>query len=97
MPSQTEFTDAIQGGRDELIRTLAKHRILPTVVEGSGGSGLGGMSRSPTFRLDAADGSTGVADRQTTTRIVDALGVASESDCETVREEIREHPAWSGA
>jgi hypothetical protein len=96
MPTQETFTDAIECDRDGLIQTLAEHRILPTVVDGPGGSGLAGMSTSPTFRLDAEGGATGVADRQTTTRIVDTLGLSSEADCEAVREEIRTHPAWGG-
>jgi CBS domain-containing protein len=96
MPTQEAFTDAIEGGRDDLIHTLAEHRILPTVVGNSSGSGLVGMSTAPTFRLDAEGGATSVADRQTTTKVVDTLGLSSEADCEAVREEIRTHPAWGG-
>ncbi|MFB6296927.1 MAG: hypothetical protein ABEH56_00240 [Salinirussus sp.] len=95
MPTQETFTDAIADGRDELVRTLAAHRILPTVVEESGGSDLPGMSTAPTFRLDAEAGPSDVADRQTTTQVADTLGLASADDCQAVREEIREHSAWS--
>lgn len=94
MPSQEAFTDAIEGGRDKLVRILAEHRILPTVVEESGGSDLPGMSTAPTFRLDAESGASDVADRQTTTQVADTLGLESEADCEAIREEIREHSAW---
>jgi hypothetical protein len=94
MPSQQDITDAIEGGRDELIHTLAEHQILPAVVEGSGGSDLPGMSPAPTFRLDSEDGPSDVADRQTTTLVTDTLELASEDDCEAVCEEIRNHSAW---
>jgi hypothetical protein len=94
MPSQADFTDAIESGREELVRVLAENHIRPTVVEESGGSDLPGMSTAPTFRLDSADGASDVADRQTTTRVVDTLGVTSADDCEAVREEIRSHAAW---
>lgn len=93
MPSQQEITDAIEGGRDELVRTLAEHRILPTVVEDSG-SDLPGMSAAPTFRLDTEDGPSDVADRQTTTLVVDTLDLTSEADCEAACEEIQNHSAW---
>lgn len=94
MPSQQDITDAIEGGRDELIHTLAEHQILPAVVEESGGSDLPGMSTAPTFRLDSEDGPSDVADRQTTTLVTDTLELASEDDCEAVCEEIRNHSAW---
>lgn len=93
MGIQTDLTDAMEHGRDELVRTMAEHGIRPTVVE-SGGSSLLGKSAAPTFRVDAADGPTNVVDRQTTSHIVDTLGLDSEADCERVREEIESHPAW---
>jgi hypothetical protein len=95
MLSQEAFTDAIESGRDELVRTLAEHRVLPAVVEAGGGSDLPGMSTAPTFRLDSEGGPSDVADRQTTTQVADTLGLESDSDCQAVREEIREHSAWS--
>jgi hypothetical protein len=96
MPSQQDITDAIEGGRDELIHTLAEYRILPTVVGESSGSDLPGMSTAPTFRLDSEDGPSDVADRQTTTLVVDTLELTSEDDCQSVCEEIRNHSAWDG-
>ncbi|RLM90247.1 hypothetical protein D3D02_05630 [Halobellus sp. Atlit-38R] len=92
MVIQDDIKDAIGDGRDELVRVLATHGVLPTIVE-SGGSSLGGLSSSPTFRLETSDG-TSVADRQTRSKVVDALGMSSADDCETVREEIQRHDAW---
>lgn len=94
MPIQEELTDAIESSRDELIELLAERQIVPTVVEGSDGSDLPGMSPAPTFRLDSEAGASNVLDRQTTTQVVEALGLESEGDCEAVRDEIRDHPAW---
>jgi hypothetical protein len=94
MASHADFKDAIDTGRDELVRVLAANRVLPTMVEESGGSDLPGMSTAPTFRLDAEDGPSDVADRQTTVHVVDTLGITSEDDCEAMCEEIRSHPAW---
>ena len=97
MGTQADLKHAIESGRGELIRTLATHGLLPAVVESSGSddSGLLGRSSGPTFRLEAR-GSAGGVDRQTTIQVVDALGLASEADCESVREEIRGHAEWAG-
>ncbi|MFD1684196.1 hypothetical protein [Halobellus litoreus] len=94
MVIQDDLKDALDGGRDELVGALAANGVLPTVVEGSGGSDLLGSS-TPNFRFETADG-TSVADRQTRSRVVDALELRSEDDCEAAREEIREHEAWDG-
>jgi len=94
MPIQEELTDTIESGRDELVELLAEQQVVPAVVEGSGGSDLPGMSASPTFRLDSEAGASNVVDRQTTIQVVEALGLETEADCEGVREEIRDHPAW---
>lgn len=93
MPIQEELTDTIERGRDELIEFLAKRQIVPTVVD-SGGSDLPGMSSAPTFRLESEAGASNVVDRQTTSTVVETLGLESEDDCEAVREEIRDHSAW---
>ena len=93
MVIQDDIRDALDG-RDELVGVLAEHSVLPTVVEDSGGSDLLGSS-TPNFRFETTDG-TSVADRQTRSRAVDALGLRSADDCEAVREEIREHDAWGG-
>ncbi|RLM59814.1 hypothetical protein DVK02_03540 [Halobellus sp. Atlit-31R] len=94
MAVQDEIKDAVDDGRTTLVRVLAEHGVLPTVVE-SGGSNLGGLSASPTFRIETPDG-TSVADRQTRSQVVDALGLQSADDCDLIREEIRSHDAWSG-
>lgn len=96
MAVQADLKDAIEDGREELIRALATHRLRPAVVEGSGGSSLLGKSAAPTFRLEAASDDTGSLDRQTTAHVVDTLGLETEADCEAVREEIENHPAWEG-
>jgi hypothetical protein len=95
MALQEEITEAIENGRDDLIETLARHRALPTVVE-HGGSGLLGESSSPTFGVDPQREDSGALDRQTTTQVVDALGLDSAEDCEDARAAIRDHPAWEG-
>lgn len=96
MGIQSDIKDALDGDREDLIRVLADHRLYPAVVEhaDASDSGLLGKKASPTFRLDATDGESNVLDRQTTLQVVDALGLESEPDCETVREEIEEHPSW---
>lgn len=94
MGIQAEVNDAIDEGRDDLIRVLAEQRILPTVVEqASSGSGLLGEP-TPTFGLDPQTDDAGTIDRQTTGDILSALDIDSEEDCESVREEIRNHAAW---
>lgn len=98
MGVQADVKAAIEGGRDDLIRVLAEHRLLPAAVERSGeaGSSLLGKRKAPTVRLER-DGEAGVVDRQTTVRVVDALGLDSASACEQVEAEIRDHPAWNGS
>ncbi|MFA1610134.1 hypothetical protein [Halobellus rubicundus] len=95
MVIQDDVKDALEEGRDELVRVLASHGVLPTVVDDSSGSDLLGSS-TPTFRIETADG-TSVVDRQTRSQVVDAFEMRSEADCEAVREEIRAHDAWSGS
>lgn len=92
MVIQDDIKDALDSGRDELVAVLATNGVLPTVVEDSGGSDLLGSS-SPTFRIETDDG-TSVADRQTRSRVVDALELRTEADCEAVCQEIRKHDAW---
>ena len=94
MVIQDDIKDALDDGRDELVGVLAENGALPTVAEESGGSDLLGSS-TPNFRIETTDG-TSVADRQTRSRAVDALGLRSADDCEAVREEIRDHDAWDG-
>ena len=94
MGIQAAVNSAIEGNRADLVRVLAEHRILPTVVErAESGSSL--LSRStPTVRLEPQADDSGTIDRQTTAKVVDSLGIDSEADCESVREEIRNHSAW---
>lgn len=94
MAVQADVKTALQGDRDELIRVLAEHRLLPTVVDRGGGSSLLSNSTSPTITLEAQSEATGTVDRQTTVRVVDELGLDSTDACESVAEEIRAHDAW---
>lgn len=94
MGIQSEVKGAIDSGRDDLIRVLAAHRTLPTVVERSeSGSSLLGRS-TPTITLEPQADDAGTIDRQTTAQVTDALGLDSEEDCESVRREIQSHSAW---
>jgi len=95
MVIQDDIKDALDEGRDELVRVLAGNAVLPRVVDDSPGSDLLGSS-APTFRIETTDG-TSVVDRQTRARVVDALEMRSEEDCEAVREEIQTHDAWDEA
>lgn len=95
MVIQDDIKDALEEGRDELVRVLASNEVLPTVVDDDSGSDLLGSS-TPTFRIETADG-TSVVDRQTRSQVVDAFEMRSEEDCEAIREEIRSHDAWGGA
>lgn len=94
MAVQADVKTALDGDRDDLVRVLAAHRLLPTVVDRGGGSTLLGKTTAPTIRLEPQSDETGTIDRQTTLRVVDALGLAAEADCEAVREELQAHAAW---
>lgn len=94
MGIQADLKDALDGDRDDLIRTLAEHRVTPDVVEGSTESGLLDREPKPSFRLDAHSDETGSVDRQTTALVADALGLESEADCDAVCQEIESHSAW---
>lgn len=97
MGVQQDLMDAVEEGRDEVVRVLAAYRVLPeTVAVETSGSNLLGGSRTPDFAFERQSESESehVADRQTRARIVDALGLQSEDDCDAVRDEIRSHDAW---
>lgn len=95
MAVQADVKAALDGDRDDLIATLAAHRLLPVVVDRGGGSSLLGKTTAPTVKLEAQSDETGTVDRQTTVLVVDALGLDSEAACEDAREEIRAHEAWA--
>lgn len=92
MAVQVEVEAALEEDRDDLIRVLAEHQLVPTVDRG-GGSSLLGKKASPTVTLEARSDQTGSVDRQTTVRVVDALGIDSADACEAVRED-RAYSAW---
>jgi hypothetical protein len=94
MAAQADVKAALEGDRDDLIRALAAHRLVPTVVDRGGGSSLLGKSASPTVKLEPQSAETGTVDRQTTVRVVDALGLDSEDACRAVAEEVQSHDAW---
>jgi hypothetical protein len=94
MAVQADVKAALDGDRDDLIRVLAEYRLLPSVVARGTGSTLLGKSTAPTISLDPPSDETGTVDRQTTVRVVDALGLDSQAACEAAREEIRAHDAW---
>jgi hypothetical protein len=98
MGIQEELKNAIEAGRDEVVGVLADHRVLPVVVEDAQSSDLLGGSKTPDFEFErrAGDEDKGehVADRQTRRLVVDTLGLTSADDCESVRDEIRDHDRW---
>jgi hypothetical protein len=96
MGLQEELKDAIEQGREEVVRVLADHRVVPVVVEDSGSSDLLGGSKTPAFSFERREGSGAerVADRQTRRLVVDTLGLESAADCEDTRSEIRNHEGW---
>lgn len=95
MGIKQELTAAMDEGREAVVGVLADHRVLPVVVERSSSDLLGG-SQTPDFAFEreADDGSDPLTDRQTRTTVVDTLGLTSEEECETLREEIRNHDNW---
>lgn len=95
MSIKRELSDAMGEGRDAVVGVLAAHRVLPVVVERQSSTLLGG-SQTPDFAFerDADDGPEPLTDRQTRTTVVDTLGIASEAECEALREEIRTHERW---
>lgn len=94
MAVQSDVKTALQEDRDDLIRVLAEQELVPTVVDRGGGSNLLGKSASPTVTLAPQSDDTGTVDRQTTVRVVDALGLDFADACEAVAEEIRSQEAW---
>lgn len=88
MGVQADVTAALAGDREDLIRVLADHELVPVVVDRGGGSSLLGKKASPSIKLEPQSDETGTIDRQTTVRVVDALGLDSAEACEAVREEI---------
>lgn len=97
MDIKQDLTDAMKEGRDEVVRVLAEHQVLPVVVERQKSNLMGG-SQSPDFAFEreAVEGSQQLTDRQTRSMVVDSLGLTSEAECEALREEIRNHESWGG-
>jgi len=95
MALKQELVDAMAAGRDEVVHVLAKHQVLPVVVERSSSNLLGGK-QTPDFAFERAgeNGGEKLTDRQTRTRVVDRLGLTSEEECADLREEIRNHEHW---
>ncbi|PSQ56960.1 MAG: hypothetical protein BRD23_09060, partial [Halobacteriales archaeon SW_9_67_25] len=95
MPIQEDLKDAIEEGREDVVRVLAEHRVVPVTVEYETSDLLGG-SKTPDFEFQRQDESESehVADRQTRRLVVDTLGMTSEAECEEVQEEIRAHDNW---
>ena len=101
MGIQKELTASLEEDRADIIRVLAEHRVLPVIVEDSefGSSNLLGGSTTPDFSFERqGEAETEhVADRQTRSRVIDALGLDSEDRCEEVQKEIRSHEAWGAS
>lgn len=74
MAVRADIQAVLDDGRDDLVLVLAKYQLVPTVVDRGGGSSLLGRSTSPTVKLEAQSDETGTVDRQTTARVVVALG-----------------------
>jgi hypothetical protein len=95
MGIQEDLKNAIEQSRDEVVRVLAEHRVLPVTTDYETSDLLGG-SKTPDFSFERQYESETehVADRQTRRLVVDALGMTSEADCDDVREEIQNHERW---
>lgn len=95
MRIQESLKNAIEEGRDDVVRVLAEHRVVPVTVEYETSDLLGG-SQTTDFELQRQDDSESehVADRQTRRLVVDTLGMTSEEGCEDVQEEIESHDNW---
>ncbi len=95
MGIQEDLKDAIEAGRDDVVRVLAEHRVLPVTVEYETSDLLGG-SKTPDFEFQRQEESETehVADRQTRRLVVDSLGMTSEEECEDVQAEIEAHDSW---
>ncbi|NIW28794.1 MAG: hypothetical protein GWN07_16000 [Actinobacteria bacterium] len=94
MAVQADVTAALEGDREDLVRTLAEYKLLPTVVDRGGGSSLLGKKASPTVKLEAQSDETGTVDRQTTVRVTDALELYSAEAVEALADEVQSHDAW---
>jgi len=95
MGIQPDLRDAIEEGRDEVVRVLAEYRVVPVVAEYESSNLLGG-SQTPdfTFERQYESETEHVADRQTRQLAVDTLELRSEEECEDVEAEIRNHDSW---
>jgi hypothetical protein len=97
MGIQEDLKDAIEQGRNDVVRVLAEYRVLPVTVESATrSSDLLGGSKTPDFSFERQYESETehVAARQTRRLVVDTLGMTSEAECEDVQEEIRDHDSW---
>lgn len=94
MTVQADITAALEGDREDLIRTLAEYNLLPTVVDRGGGSSLLGKKAPPTVKLEAQSDETGTVDRQTTVRVTNVLELYSAEAVEELAEEVQSHDAW---
>lgn len=95
MGIQEDLKDAIEQGRDDVVRVLAEYRVLPVTTDYETSDLLGG-SKTPDFSFERQYESETehVADRQTRRLVVDALGMTSEEECADAQEEIQNHDQW---
>ena len=95
MGIQEDLKSAIEQSRDEVVRVLAEHRVLPVTTDYETSDLLGG-SKTPDFSFERQYESETehVAERQTRRLVVDTLGMTSEEECDDVREEIQSHERW---
>ncbi|MEF8773320.1 MAG: hypothetical protein V5A37_01195 [Halobacteriales archaeon] len=97
MVVQSELREAIEAGREETVRVLARYRAVPVVDEDAPVSDLLGGRKKPSFKLEErGDGETAgeTVDRQTRQDVLDLLDVVEADDLPPVVEDIQSHEAW---
>lgn len=80
--------------RDDLIRIFAAYKVVPK-RNPMAGSGVAKSEYVLERRGDHKPGGKNHAvGAKTRTSLIQKLGVESDTDCERVREEIKNHPKW---
>lgn len=75
--------------RNEIISGLARNKIIP--VKSPNDSGMDFTLRRMGSEIGGNKHTMG---KKTTIKLIRKLGVKTDADCERVREEIKNHPAW---
>jgi hypothetical protein len=84
-------------GRDDLIEVFARYKVVPKKNPMSGS----GMAKSDYILERRGEekpgGNSHAVGTETMKKLIKRLGIDSDSSCERVREEIKNHPRWGAS